>query len=465
MPRRYLHISALALILAAAVAAISCSGRQSTDDEAESTPPEIPDTLRVGTLYSPTSYFLYRDEEMGYDYTLAKEFAESHNAVLDLKVATSLEALIAMLDSGKVDLAAYEIPITSEYRGKVIPCGPVATTTQVLVQPKSASERITDITQLVGRDVYVEKNSKYQQRLQNINDNLGGGINIHPVDADTLITEDLLEMVSKGTIPMTIVDSDIARINKTYYPDLDITLEVSFPQRASWGVAPSKAWLADSVDAWLELAEPKKENAMLLKRYFELSKRMPPSIGSIDYRSGRMSPFDNIFKTKAEGSPIDWRLLAAQGYVESRYDSTAVSWAGARGVMQVMPRTARQFGVKASALSNPATSISLAVKIMETLDKMFANKVPDERERMKFALAAYNSGPAHVLDAIALAKRHGKDPTIWSGNVETALLMKSKPEYFNDPVCKYGYFRGTETVRYVKDVTTLYNKALESVKK
>lgn len=127
--------------------------------------------------------------------------------------------------------------MTSDYRSRVIACGPYSSTTQVLVQPRKSADRVTDITDLVGRDVYVEKGSKYQQRINNINENLGGGINIHVVDKDTLITEDLIEMVSEGEIPLTIVDSDIARINKTYYPDLDINLEVSFPS-----VRPG-AWL------------------------------------------------------------------------------------------------------------------------------------------------------------------------------------------------------------------------------
>ena len=118
----------------------------------------LPDTLRVATLYSPTSYFLFRDEQMGYDYNLANDFAKAKGIVLDLKVATSLNAMIDMLDSGVVDLLAYEIPVTSEYRERVLPCGTETYTTQVLVQPRrKASERITDVTQLIGRDVYVEK--------------------------------------------------------------------------------------------------------------------------------------------------------------------------------------------------------------------------------------------------------------------------------------------------------------------
>lgn len=196
----------------------------------------LPDTLRVGTLYSPTSYFIYREEKMGYDYDLISRFGKDKNIVIDLEVAPSLSSLIEMIDSGKIDVAAYEIPITAEYRNHVIPCGTENITHQVLVQPKSGKdERITDVTQLVGREIYVEKGSKYQHRLNNLNDELGGGILIHTVAEDTLITEDLIEMVSNGKIPLTVVDSDIAQLNKTYYNSLDIGMEISFPQRSSWG--------------------------------------------------------------------------------------------------------------------------------------------------------------------------------------------------------------------------------------
>ena len=309
----------------------------------------LPDTLRIGTLYSPTSYFIYRDQEMGYDYSLISQWAEEKDMVVDLKVAPSLPRLIEMLDSAEVDIAAYEIPVTAEYRQSVIPCGPEYITTQVLVQPlKNGRPEITDETQLVGKDVYVEAGSKYQYRLRNLDNELGGGIRIHEVARDTLITEDLIGMVSDGTIPLTVVDSDIARINKTYYRDFDVSLPLSFPQKASWGVAAGNKWLADSVDAWFVQESPKRRQAELLKRYFELGKNggADPLKGfSLDLSKGTVSPYDAIFRANARTAGRDWRLLAAIGYVESGFNSNLVSWAGARGIMQIMPRSAVAYGL------------------------------------------------------------------------------------------------------------------------
>lgn len=453
--KSFIAVAAVAFCLATAV---SCSRSSWVDTSSHS----LPDTLRVVTLYGPTSYFIYKGEPMGYDYTLVDSLARQKGMALDLKVAPNLSEAVAMLDSGKVDLIAYEVPITQHYRQYVLPCGPENYTTQVLVQPKvQGSAPITDVTQLVGKEVYVEKDSKYLRRLENLNDEVGGGIIIHEVDADTLITEDLLRMVSDGTIPMTVVDSDVARLNRTYYPDLDIDLEVSFPQRASWAVAPDKEWLADSIDAWFAREEPAKTNEELLKRYFEQSKGLPTV--KFDFSKGYISQYDDLFKKYAPEIGWDWRLMAAQAFQESRFKANARSWVGARGLMQIMPRTARGYKTPVSQLNNPETSVKVATKLISDLDRYLLKYVPNDKERLKFVIAAYNVGIAHVYDAIALAEKYGLDPQVWDGNVSKAILMKMNPKYYNDPVVKYGYCRGTETVDYVQKITDFYEHARREI--
>lgn len=455
----------LAAVLLAMLGGVSC--RKSVSASQEISPSGYPDTLRVATLYSPLSYFIYKDEPMGYDYDLLMKLADDKGMQLDLTIAPSLARAVEMLDSGKIDLIAFEVPITAEYRDKVLPAGPENITFQVLVQPKGDS-LITDVTQLVGKDVYVEKDSKYYHRMLNLNTEVGGGIRIHIVDKDTINPEDLIAMVSEGKIPLTVVDSDIARINKTYFNDLDITMQLSFPQRSAWGVSPGTPWLADSINAWSRMDKPRMARAELLKQYFELSKNtaeIPDDSRSMLFKNGMISPYDNLFKKHAQNINWDWRLLAAQGHTESRFNPSAKSWAGARGIMQIMPNTARAYGVSPSKITDNNTNIKTATEIIASLNDMFKKRVPDEKERMKFILAAYNAGPAHVLDAIALAKKYGKDPTKWDGNVAEAILMKSNPQYYKDPVVKYGYCRGRETYAYVKKVLSYYTKAISKVPK
>ncbi|MDE6207355.1 MAG: transglycosylase SLT domain-containing protein [Muribaculaceae bacterium] len=444
---------------AALLSAASCSNSTSSTKDEEH---QLPDTLKVVTLYGPTSYFIYRDEPMGYDYTLVDSLARQKNMVLDLKVSTSLSEAVAMLDSGKVDLIAYEVPITEHYRKYVLPCGPENITTQVLVQPTVQGEApIKDVTELVGRDVYVEEDSKYLRRMQNLNDELGGGINIIEVNTDSLITEDLIQMVSDGKIPLTVVDSDIARLNQTYYTGLDVTMPVSLPQRSSWAVAPDKQWLADSIDVWFAQASPQRTNEELLKRYFEQSK-VSKSV-PFDFSKGYISQYDNLFKKYAPTIGWDWRLMAAQAYQESKFMPNARSWVGARGLMQIMPATARGYRTPVSKLNNPETSVKVASQLISDLDGYLKKYVPNDSERLKFVIAAYNVGIAHVYDAIALAKKYGLNPQVWDDNVSKAILMKMNPKYYNDPVVRFGYCRGTETVSYVKKITDFYDHARREI--
>lgn len=439
----------------------SCNGSKDKNSDTYS----LPDTLRVGTLYSPTTFFTFRGDTLGYEYERIMNFVRDKNIHAEFILADNLSHMITMLDSGIIDIIAYEVPIINEYKDYVINCGEENITNQVLVQPKS-KEMITDVTQLIGKDIYVEKDSKYEIRLKNLDNEVGGGIIIHSIDQDSIITEDLIKMVADKKIPLTIVDSDIAKLNQTYFRNIDVTLPISFEQRASWAVNKHNQALADSIDVWAKLSKSMDASKQLLKRYFELSK----SEGSytphpkLNIKNGVISPYDQYFKQYAKELDWDWKLLAAQAWHESQFDTTAVSWAGARGLMQLMPSTARAYGLSQENIANPELNIKAAVANLKDLNTMMAKRVSDPKERIKFVIAAYNSGAAHILDAIALAKKYGKNPEKWDNNVCVALQWKANPEYFNDEVCKAGYFRGSQTIVYVEKVEECYNYLSSKVK-
>ncbi|MDE6154685.1 MAG: transglycosylase SLT domain-containing protein, partial [Muribaculaceae bacterium] len=218
----------------------------------------------------------------------------------------------------------------------------------------------------------------------------------------------------------------------------------------------------DSIDAWMSEKRPRDARERLLRRYFELAKDDPTSV-PVDLTRGQISPFDNIFKKMASAIDYDWRLLASQGYVESLFDSTRVSWAGARGIMQIMPSTARAYGANPDSLADPTKSIHTATLILRDLNKSLSRLVKDPEERTKFILGAYNSGLAHIYDAIALAEKLGYDPQVWDDNVAECLLLKANPEYYNDPVCKFGYFRGRQTTTYVNHVMAFYTRCKQYI--
>lgn len=425
----------------------------------------MPDTLKIGTLYSPTSFFIFRGDTLGYEYERIKNFALDKKIHTEFHIARNMREMINLLDSGIIDIVAYEIPIINEYKDLLIHCGTENITTQVLVQPKS-NNMITDVTQLIGKDIYVEQNSKYEIRLRNLDNEIGGGIKIHSIKQDSIITEDLIKMVSDRQIPLTIVDSDIAKLNQTYFRNIDINLPISFEQRASWAVNKNNTLLADSINVWTETAKSKNESKLLLKRYFELSKVVHGdlSLPNFNFKNGILSPYDNIFKKYAKEIDWDWRLLAAQAWSESHFDTTAVSWAGAKGLMQLMPSTARAYGLNAENIANPELNVKAAVANLKDLNILFSKRVPNPDERIKFIIAAYNSGAGHILDAIALANKYGKDPQKWENNVCVTLQWKANPEYFNDEVCRNGYFRGSQTITYVKKVEECFKYFSKNIK-
>lgn len=440
----------------------ACNGNGKKTETDTTTENLVPDTLHAVTLYGPTSYFNYRGQEMGFDYENLRRFAEDEGMVLDLKVAPSLQSLLKMLSSGEAQLAAYPIPKIEEYNEIVKHCGPKEVTWQVLVQP-AGKDRVSDVTDLVGKTVYVEKDSKYHYRMTNLNNELGGGIDIVPISRDTLIAEDLIEMVDKREIPMTVVDSDIAELNKSYFPRLDIGMKVSLDQYSSWAVGLECDSLAAKLDRWQSKKESSDMLRSIYKKYFENSKSSqlydsPTSLREIRLRKdGKISEYDQYFRQHASTARCDWQMLAAVGFNESRFDNSVVSWAGAKGLMQLMPVTARAMGVGAGEIEIPERNIYAAAKLMRHLDEALRGKVPDPSERIQFVLAAYNSGLGHILDAIALAGKHGLDPTVWHGNVSEAALMKSRPQYYNDPIVKNGYFRGRETLEFVDKVMETYS--------
>lgn len=409
--------------------------------------------LTIITLSSSTSYFIYKEEPMGYHYDLAQDFCDHYGLKLNVKVAESVNKLIDMLNRGEGDLIAFNLPVQNELKDSVAYCGLSQVSHQVLVQQANKGDTIIkDVVDLIGKDVYVENNTKYHQRLENLNSELGGGINIHTVNQDTISNEDLIEMVASGDVKYTISDEYIAKLNKTYYRNIDISLQVSFEQRSSWAVRKDCVALADSLNKWFVENDNTPVYKSITKKYFELSKEL-----DIDYEipknlpKGAISIYDDLFKKHAKRTQYEWQFLAAICYHESRFQNNLTSWAGASGIMGLMPRTASSLGLKSEDRMNPDLSIGAAVELLDRLDKIF-KRVGDISEREKFILAAYNGGNGHINDAQALARKYGANPYVWEGSVKKYLELKSLPEYYNDSVCKSGYFRAGETSKYVNAV-------------
>ena len=226
--------------------------------------------------------------------------------------------------------------------------------------------------------------------------------------------------------------------------------------KLSWAVREGNTELADSIKNWYKpeiAANVKREERELFSTQSIHRHVYAPMLNT---QAGIISNYDHLFKRYAPIARWDWRLLAAQCYQESCFDPKAYSWAGAKGLMQIMPETARHLGLAESEVYEPEQNIYAAVRYINELNSHFTD-IRNPEERKFFVLASYNGGFFHIRDAMALAKKNGKNPHKWI-HVAEYVLKLSTPEYYNDPVVKYGYMRGSETANYVSAIYSRWQK-------
>ena len=412
------------------------------------------DTLVVATLYGPISYFNYKESEMGYEYEFVKLLCKELKVGLKLHVAPNLTSLLDMLENSEVDLVAYRVPYTEENKEKIEFTKREYISNQVLVQCKSDT-MVTDVLQLSGKMITVVPNSIYSKRINFLNDEIGGGIDII-YSSDTSKVDDLIADVAHHKISYTFAEKDIARLNKTYFGNIDYSLDVSFPQRAAWCVSKKSPELLNYINEWVKKTSKSSKYTAIYTKYFEKSKYFESEGFKKIPSYNRISSFDDYFKAYAKIIGWDWRLLAAVAYKESKFDPNVTSWAGACGLMQIMPKTALSLGLTEEDFYDPEKNIRAAAQYLNKMKKLFPNIV-DENEKIKFVLASYNAGPGHIFDARALTLKAGNNPDKWD-DVREYLRLKSNPEYYNDEVCRFGYCRGEEPINYVDVITTKYGE-------
>jgi len=419
--------------------------------------------LKVVTEYNSISYFLYRGQPLGFQYEMLQELANHMNLPLEVSVSNDLERNFSDLREGNVDLIAMNLTVTSRRKQDVAFTEPLLQTRQVLVQRKppewdKMNQRQQDAAlirnqlDLDGKVVYVQSGSVYETRLRTLSNEIGGGIDIREVNLES---ERLIQRVAEGEIDYTVCDENVGLVNATYFPQLDVGTAISFPQHVAWAVHPRSDSLRKVIDQWITSYRKTDIYAILYHKYFN-NRHSYRSIHSEYYAlgSGKISPFDTEIRKESERIGWDWRLLTSVIYQESRFNPDAVSWAGAFGLMQLMPITARSYGITVD--STPGEQIRAGVSFIKWLDDRFKQVITDPDERIKFILASYNIGLGHIQDARRLAERYDSDPNIWFGSVDKWLLKKSDPEYYTDEVVRHGVVRGIETYNFVRDIMDRY---------
>ncbi|MGN0233905.1 MAG: transglycosylase SLT domain-containing protein [Bacteroidaceae bacterium] len=215
-----------------------------------------------------------------------------------------------------------------------------------------------------------------------------------------------------------------------------------------WKTRPDAPLLSKAISEWWRSGA----REAVLKSFGTMShvtkRHMRPVMK--DRAKGIISPYDHLFVRYSQQVRWDWRLIAALCYQESGFDPEAVSWAGARGLMQIMPGTASLLGVGQKDIHDPETNISAGTRYLAMLDRQFSD-IGNSSERIRFVLAAYNGGARHIRDAMALASAYGGNPNSWE-QVAPYVLRLSDPQYYRNPVVQYGYMRGSETSEYVSSI-------------
>ncbi|MEX2167775.1 MAG: transporter substrate-binding domain-containing protein [Pirellulales bacterium] len=432
------------------------------------------DTITVIAPYNSTTYFLYRAEPMGFEYELLKKFAADMDVTLRMLVVSERDSMFKLLRAGRGDIIAARLVPTPEDSGLVAYTSALYTTEPVLVQrstgppavvvadtapalggaaqpatpPPVVPARVRQIqrpSQLQGQRVDVPAQSPYTRTLIELADTLTGDIHVVEVDASS---EALIRGVSEGTIRYTVAQGNLADISSDHYTNLAVRPVLGDATPIAWAVRPNAPQLLAQLNQWIVQPENATTMKRLYEKYFIHSAGYHQRIDSpfLASETGRLSAYDTLFKEGAKKIGWDWRLLASQAYQESKFQPRARSWAGATGLLQLMPRTAAEFKVRNS--NDPKENVAGAVRFLDWLTNYWTKRIDDPDERLKFILASYNTGSGHVEDAQRLAAAAGDDPTKWA-DVSYWLLQKSKREVYTNPVVKYGYSRGIEPVNYV----------------
>ena len=421
--------------------------------------------LRVITTYSPTGYFLYKGETMGFEYELCKRLAEHLGTSLEIVLAKDVDSVIPMLNRGEGDIIALGYTITSDRKEEVSFTDPYFNTHQALIQRKPDNWRkltadniknnlATDIIDLIGDTVSVRLKSSYYARLKELSNELGDTVYIKVLPGH-YSDEEIIQMVSEGTIKYSIIDHNKASIHSSYFPNIDIETPVSLTQRIGWAVRKSSPELLAIINKGLATIKRKPDYNVIYDKYFDNKRQFNRRLDSEYYTgsTGKFSKYDAIVKKYAKDLGWDWILVKSLIYQESMFNGSNKSWVGASGLMQLMPATAKELGV--NNVHDPEQNIKAGCKYLKQMYSYW-DEIPDSIQRTKFAMASYNCGYGHIKDAQNLAIKNGKDSLNWDDGVDFFVLNLNKREYYNDEVVEYGYARGYEPYEYVKDIFERY---------
>ena len=404
--------------------------------------------ITVITRNTPHCYYSYRDEPMGFEYDLAQEFAEYLGVELKIKIAENWKRMLPELKSGTAAVIAAGITITPKRQKWAAFSDGYMDIRQHIISHRN-NTKIKNVSDLSGETIHVQTATAYQERLDELRRQ---GIDLNIELHRDLPTEELIQRVAEGDIKLTVADSNIARLNQRHYPQAVMASAISDLHQLGWAVHPEAQELREKINSFF--ASIKASG-----RFDEIYDKYYGDVGNFDYVDlrafhrrvkARLSRYSPFIKAAARKHGFDWRLIAAQAYQESHLNPWAKSPAGAKGLMQLLTSTARSLDV--ADIYNPVDNINGGVQHLKNLYDHFDSVTGEDR--LMIALAAYNVGQGHIQDARKLAIKKNLDPSSWEALSQTLPLLRYRKYYKN---AKYGYCRGTEPVRYIKQIMIYYD--------
>lgn len=411
-------------------------------------------SLRVLMANSSSSYYVLRGEEYGFEFELANRIARELDVHLQVVLPDPGMPPLDMLQSGRVDLIAMPTLDDQLQAAELSLTVPYDRVQQRLVVHRDRAEEIRDLGDLGGLQVAVRRSSTGERELARLR-RLGVDV-VAVLYGPEVPQEEILDLVADKTYPAAIALDVEVEAAQRFRDELYASVALGPEKEVRWAVRSNSPELLARLDRALSAHVHYNESGELVgsefynvvrARYFEDAPRMERhrSDPFLLARTGRISPYDDLFRDAGRDTDLDWRLLAALAFQESRFDPAAVSWAGAHGLMQLRPQTV---DATPTELADPELNVPLGAAHLRSLFDRYSD-VP-EPDRTRFALAAYNCGQGHLDDARTLSRLLGRDPDVWEGSVRESLLLLRKPAYHR--MVRYGYVRGNETVGYVREI-------------
>jgi membrane-bound lytic murein transglycosylase F len=414
------------------------------------------DTLRVLFLRDPLSWEQRPSAETGLEFELMERYARWAKLPLKAVPVDHPDSMLLWLQQGRGDVIAAQANPQGPWKPYIAFSKPYQQVAPVIVTLRpDPLLRGTDREVRVSDSVMISRWSPFLATALDLPVDKGE----EPVTVrDERTPEEVLVEVVLGLHRAAVISEAAAVAEAQRFPHVSFGPRVGPAVDLAFGMRTNARALRRSINAWLEDPDERSfANALIevvegsVKQRGVLSSARMTPLGT-----DTISPFDSLFQLHADSLSMDWRLLAAVAFKESRFDTAALSDQGAEGLMQMMPGTAAALGVDAK--DGVSGQVQGASRYLVELDTIWRGSVPAEDQRLKFVLASYNSGPGHIKDAQKLAREVGLDPKRWDGNVERALLLLNKPRYFMLPFVKNGSCKGAQTFIYVREVGGTFRK-------